>query len=183
MPLAIANRYAQALGEVVSQPGSLVGPEAALQQLEAFQQLLAESADLNTVLASPAVAPAKKRALVARLGERLGLPVPVRNFLFVVIDHRRMEVLPEIIRALRGWLDQKLGIARLDVLGARALDLAQQASVEQAFERLTGKQVRANYGVDPELLGGAVVRHGSVLYDGSLRAQLQALKQALVQGF
>jgi F-type H+-transporting ATPase subunit delta len=183
MPLAIANRYAQALGEVVSQAGSPVGPEAVLQQLGAFQQLLAESAELNTVLISPAVAPAKKRALVASLGERLGLPVPVRNFLFVVIDHRRMELLPEIIKALRDWLDQKLGIARLDVRAARALDQAQQSSVEQAFERLTGKQVRAIFGVDPDLLGGAMVRHGSVVYDGSLRAQLQALKQALVQGF
>ena len=181
MALAIANRYAAALGEVVTKPGSAAEPSEVLEQLDSFQRLLESSQELTNVLLSPAVAASKKRALVASLGERMGFARPVHNFLYVLIDHRRLRILDEVVEAYRGWLDQRLGIARIEVTSARPVDVKQESSLQDTFQQVTEKQVRARYEVDPALLGGVVVRHGSVLYDGSLRAQLQALERLLTE--
>jgi F-type H+-transporting ATPase subunit delta len=182
MALAIANRYARALADVLGRPISVLSPEDALAQLQSFENLLTESAELKNALLSPAVDSAKKRAIIRALGEPLGLSEPIRNFLYIVINHKRVELLDSMIASYRSWLDDSLGIARLEVTSAQRMDDALQKSLLDTFGRVTGLQVRAKFHEDPELLGGAVVRHGSTLYDGSLRAQLNALDHALAGG-
>ena len=179
MALAIANRYASALAGVVSQDGAAAGPEEAMEQLELFQRMLGGSPDLENALTSPAVEAAKKRRLIAALSERTGLAVPVRNFLYVVIDHRRLPLLSEMIAAFRSWLDERAGIVRINVTAARELDERLRDSVVEKFRRVTGKQIYATFGVGGDLLGGAIVRHGSTVFDGSLRAQLKALDRSI----
>ena len=179
MALAVANRYAQALADVVSKPGAGVEPEAAIGQLVRFQELLEVSRPLRRVLASPAVTPANKRALVATLCERLEIAVVVRNFLYVVIDHRRMRFIGEMIDAFRAWLDQKAGVARIEIASAQSIDEPRREAIVQKFHRVTGRQVHAEFRVVPELLGGATVRYGSTVFDGSIRAQLEALDRAI----
>ena len=109
----------------------------------------------------------------------MGLSIPVRNFLYVVIDHRRVRLLATMVDSLRSWLDATLGIARLSVVSAAPMNESLRGSVIQKFNLVTGKRVQARFEVDPSLLGGTVVRHGSMLYDGSLRAQLKALDRTL----
>ena len=179
MALAIANRYASALADVVSQPGSGLGPEQALQQLQDFEAALEASAELRGVLLSPAVRPAEKRALTAQLCSRLGCSEKVRNFIYVVVDHRRVALFGECVNAYRSWLDRRRGAARIEVRTARALDADQQAALEERFAALTGKSIAAQYVVDADVLGGGIVRVGSMVYDGSLRAGLQALDRAM----
>ncbi len=175
MPLAIASRYATALADVVGREGSPVSPQQALEQLQSFEKLIAQSHELQNALTSPAVRPAQKRQIVASIGDRLGVAQPVRNFLYIVIDHRRLRMLGEMIGAFQSWLDGKIGIARIEVVSAQPLDLALKESVVEKFGRLTRKQVQAEFGVDPSLIGGATVRHGSTVFDGSIRSQLRAL--------
>ena len=179
MALAIANRYASALAEVVTQPGSAVSAEAALGQLSDFQDLLTTSEELRNILNSPAVTSADKRALTARCAERLELAVTVRNFLYVVIDHRRMPLLGEMIEAFREWIDERAGVARITVTSARPMEEEQRTALVSKFSRLTGKSVSAEFAVASGLLGGATVRFGSTVFDGSLRAQLNNLDRAL----
>lgn len=179
MALAIANRYARALSDVLGQPGSALSPEDALGQLQSFRELLTESAELKNALLSPAVDSAKKRNLVRVLGERIGLSEPIRNFLYIVINHKRVDLLDSMIASYRSWLDDRMSIARLDVTSAQRMDDGLQKSLLDTFGRVTGLQVRAKFHENPDLLGGAVVRHGSTLYDGSLRAQLNALDHTL----
>ena len=179
MALAIANRYASALAEVVTQPGSAVSAEDALRQLGDFQELLKTSDELRNILSSPAVTPADKRALTAKLGERLELAVTVCNFLYVVIDHRRMPYLDEMIEAMRAWIDERAGVARIKVTSAKAMGDEQRIALVSKFSRVTGKAVSAEFAVVSELLGGATVRFGSTVFDGSLRAQLNSLDRAL----
>ena len=179
MALAIANRYAVALAEVVTKPASVVSPEAALEQLAAMRSLLEESQPLRNVLNSPAVSPAEKRALIAGLCARMEVAAPVRNFLYVVIDHRRMRFIGEMIDAFRAWLDQKAGVARIEIASAQSIDEPQRGAIVQKFHRVTGRQVQAEFQVVPELLGGATVRYGSTVFDGSIRAQLEALDRAI----
>ena len=179
MALAVANRYAQALADVVSKPGTGAEPKLAIGQLVRFQELLEVSRPLRRVLASPAVTPANKRALVATLCERLEIAVVVRNFLYVVIDHRRMPFLGEMIGAFQEWLDDQAGVARLLVTTAQPIGEQQQSAFIEKFSKVTGSTVVAEFGVSSDLVGGATVRHASTLFDGSLRAQLKALDRAI----
>jgi len=179
MALAIANRYARALADVLGRPDSPLPLEAALEQIESFRDLMIESPEFKNVLTSPAVDSAKKRNVVRELCVRIGLAEPVRNFFFIVVNHKRIELLDTIIVSLRAWLDEHLGIARVEVTSAVPMDTALRQALADSFGRLTGQQVRARFKEDSGLLGGAVVRHGSTVYDGSLRAQLNALDDAL----
>ena len=179
MTRAVANRYVTALADVVMQPKTGLSPEAALEQLEAFGSLLAESGDLAAVLQSPAVLPGEKRDLVAEIGARIGLARVVRNFVHVVTEHRRIAHFDLLVEGFRSWLDSHRDRVQVEVCSAVRLADGQKAALEQRFRDLTGKQVRASYVLDPELLGGSLVRVGSTLYDGSLRAALGTLATGL----
>ena len=179
MALAIANRYAVALAEVVTKSTSAVSPETTLEQLEAVRRLLEKSQPLRNVLNSPAVSPAEKRALIASLCARMEVANPVRNFLYVVIDHRRAPLIGEMIDAFRSWLDEKASVARIEVASAQSIDEPRRGAIVDKFHRVTGRQVRAEFRVVPELVGGGTVRYGSTVFDGSIRAQLAALDRAI----
>lgn len=179
MPSAVAVRYARALVDLVLEPGAEVRPQAILQELDAFQDLLAASPALRNVLLSPAVRAAQKRALVSELVRRLGWSDLLRRFLLVVIDRRRVNLLGEIREAVETTLDERLGVVRADVTSARELEPAQRDAVAQALARLTGRQPRPRFRVDPELIGGLVVRVGSTIYDGSVRGRLEGLRKRL----
>ena len=183
----VASRYAKALVDVVAGPGSSVEPAAALTQLRAVEQLIEGSQDLRNVLLSPAVAPSRKRAILTRILEAtfdrsLQPSKPVRNFLFVVIDHRRVADFASIIEAFEALLDERLGFVRADVLSARELAPAQQAALESEVSRVAGKKAKLRYSIDPALIAGAVTRIGSTVYDGSVRGQLEKLRLKLAKG-
>jgi F-type H+-transporting ATPase subunit delta len=103
----------------------------------------------------------------------------VRNFLFVVMDHQRAHALPEIIAAFQEVIRQRQGITEAQISSAVELSKAQKAEMEFTLEKLTGKRVEAKFSLAPELLGGAVVRVGDTVYDGSLRSRLNELRARL----
>ena len=180
MSLAVASRFARALVDVLLAPGAAAAPEQAVRELEAFEALVDSSPELKNVLLSPAVPGARKRALVARFGETLGLSRIVRNFLFVVIDRRRIGMLRRLREAVEAQLDQRRSVVRATVRTARPLDDAQRAAAVAALERATGKKVRGEFAVDPELIGGIRAEIGSRIYDGTVRGRLAALRRQLV---
>lgn len=179
MTSAAALRYARALAESVLSPGSVVTADETLAQVKAFAALLRGSQELHTALLSPSVQASRKRDVIAKLGEPLGISRPVRNFLFILADRRRMPILPQIAEALESIFDERLGIARADISTAREIGPEQAAAIEAQLGRLSGKRIRPRYRTDPELLGGALARIGSVVYDGSLRGQIAHLRGAL----
>src|ERR1051326_2379180 len=97
----------------------------------------------------------------------------------VLIDHRRLPFLPRIIEQLGKELEARLGFAEAQVSSARELAAAEKRGLETQIEKTTVKKVRASYGLDPSLLGGAVVRIGSTIYDGSVKGQLERIKEAI----
>ena len=103
----------------------------------------------------------------------------MRNLVAVLIDHRRVHFLEPIIRQLEKELDARLGFAEAQITSARELDDAEKREFETQVEKLTGKKVRAQYEQDAALLGGAVLRLGSTIYDGSVKGQLERLKEAI----
>ena len=128
---------------------------------------------------SPAVASSKKRAVIARFAADLGLAPKVRNFIFVVIDHRRIAELSDIREAFEAAVDEQTGFVRADVASAQPLSDAQRGVLESQLSRLTGRRVRMQFATDESLIGGAVARIGSTVYDGSVRGQLATLRRRL----
>ena len=174
---AIASRYARALVDVILEHH--VDGDAARQQLRAFADAIHESLELRRVWESPAITPEKKRAVLDAIAAKIGAVKPVRNFMAVIIDHRRIGMLDDIVRVFERELDARLGFAVVEVSSARPLSAQEQREVESRVERMTGKKIRASYVSNPELLGGVVVRVGDTIYDGSVRGQLEKMRQEL----
>jgi F-type H+-transporting ATPase subunit delta len=175
---AVATRYAKALADVTTAATGLQ-PDAALTQLRAFEGALAASRELQNALTTPAVPASRKRAVVGRIAGILKLSLISRNFLFVLIDHRRIALLGEILHSFELIVDERLGFARAEVSSPRELTESQRAAINTQLERLTGKRIRMRFAVDPALIGGVVARIGSTVYDGSVRGQLQTLGRRL----
>ena len=179
MASALANRYARALVEVVTKPGAAGTPEAVIGQLAAFQDVFRGSAELRNVLLSPAVPPAKKKAIIAGLGARVELGQVAQNFLYVVADHRRLSMLGEMLTAIEALLDEQRGVVRAEVTTAQPAGEEDQSALTARLTQKTGRSVQSRFQTDPGLLGGAVVRIGSTIYDGSVRGHLGALQRRL----
>ena len=169
-------QYANALADIAMAQGAA---EPAMQQLVGFGALYAESAELRNFLSSPAVTAEAKHRVIEKLLARVGASKIVGNFLFVVVDHRRSHVLPEIIAAFQEVIRQRQGITEAEISSAVELNAAQKKEMSSALERLTGKRVEAKFSLEPGLLGGAVVRVGDTVYDGSLRSRLNELRARL----
>jgi F-type H+-transporting ATPase subunit delta len=172
----IAQHYADALADVAI---SEKNAETVSRELRDFLGLLRESPQLGILIGSPAVSRANKHGVAQALVERMKASRTLRNFLFVVIDQRRMALLPEIQQAFEAQLDERQGVARASVISARDLKEGEKKQLRAVLERLSGRRVEAHYDRDPALIGGAVVRVGSTIYDGSVRTQLERLRARL----
>lgn len=179
MVSVVGTRYAKALLDVAMAPQSKTDPKQMLAELRSINQMILESEALHNALLSPAVSPARKRAVLARLMGPDGISKTVRNFVFVVIDHRRMHELPKIVEAFDNLLDERLGFVRADVASATVLAGPQRAELEAELSRLAGKKAKLTFTIAPALIGGVVARVGSVVYDGSVRGQLERLRVKL----
>ncbi len=169
-------QYANALADVVLQQGAA---EPLLKQLNDFAGSYAESAELRNFLASPAVTTKEKHAVIEKLSTRLGASKVLRNFLFLVIDHRRTLMIPELVEAFEAVIRERQGVAEAAVTSAVELSAAQKKTLGQSLEKKTGKKIEAKYAVDAKLLGGVVVRIGDTVYDGSLRHRLNEMRAKL----
>ena len=169
-------QYANALADIALAQGA-AGP--ALKQLADFGGAYAESPELRTFLASPAVTIEDKHGVIEKIVARLGASKIIRNFLFLIADNRRTAILPETVAAFEQVVRQRQGLAEAEVSSAVELSAGQKAELAKAMERLTGKKIEAKYSIDRELLGGAVVRVGDTIYDGSLRGRLNEMREHL----
>jgi len=169
-------RYANAMADIALAQGAA---EPAGKQLHDFGAAYAQSAELRTFLLSPAVSPEAKHTVIEKIVARLGASKIIRNFLFVLADHRRTQLIPEVIAAFHQVIRQRQGAAEAEVSSAVELSEAQKKEIAAMLARLTGKKIETKYALDPALLGGAVVRIGDTIYDGSLRSRLKEMRTRL----
>jgi F-type H+-transporting ATPase subunit delta len=175
---SVASRYARALVDIVLE--QKVDRDYAVQQVNSVVEVIQESADLRKVWESPSVPADQKRRLLDAIVSQLGVSRTVRNFYAVLIDHQRIPMVEQIARQFEVELDAQLGFAEAQITSARPLSEDEKRQLESRVAALTGKQVRAQYAANPELLGGVMVQVGSTIYDGSVRGQLQKLREQLV---
>jgi F-type H+-transporting ATPase subunit delta len=174
----VSLRYAHAFGDVVK--ANHIDAVVAKQQLEDFSGTLLGSPELHEFLGNPSIPAPEKLKIVDAVTARIGVYPQVRNFIAVIMTHERLHALPEIVAEFAAFADQAASITDAVVTTARPLHDADRIELEARIGALAGGAVRTTYTQDSTLLGGAVVRIGSTVYDGSVRAQLQQLKEKLI---
>jgi F-type H+-transporting ATPase subunit delta len=174
---SVASTYARAFADVVL--GAHLDAGRALSELRTIATLLSESAQLRRVWGNPAIPADQKRRVLDVIASRDQISKPVRNLIAVLIDHRRIHFFETIIDQLEKELDARMGFADALITSARALGDSEKREFETQVQKLTGKKVHAHYGEDASLLGGAVVRIGSTIYDGSVKGQLERIRQEI----
>ncbi len=174
---SVASTYARAFTAVVL--SARLDAESAKAGLREIARLVTENADLRRVWENPAVPADQKRKLLDAIVQREGIDRRVRNLVAVLIDHRRVQFLGRILDQFEKELDAEMGFAEAQIFSARELGDNEKLALEAQVGKVTGMKVRARYGLDASLLGGAVVRVGSTIYDGSVKGQLEKIKEAI----
>lgn len=176
---AAAARYARALFDVALAEGD---PRAIGRDLAGFAQLVAANEPLARVLSTPAIPAQKKRAVVSELTARAGTLSPVVAKLLALLAERdRLVLLPDVVWAYEQRLMDHEQIVRADVTTAVAVPSDRLQALRQGLAAAVGRQVQLENHVDPSLIGGAVARVGSTVFDGSVATQLAKLKQQLME--
>ena len=173
---SLARRYAKALfglatdKKVVDKVGT---------DLRTLRAAFAASPELATVFGSTSHPRAKRRAILDAILQRIAAHDLVKTFTYLLLDKERLTTLPDISREIDAMIEEKAGRVQAEVISAAALTPAQLTAITAALEKLSGKKVVLEKKQDPELLGGVVAKVGDVVYDGSLRTQLRALRDQL----
>lgn len=178
-PRAAAVRYARALFDVAQKERLDLGQLD--RELSGFTQLVANNEPLARTFFNPAVPAPRKRAIVEQLLTRSPLSPPVARLLLMLAERDRLTVLDELTRAFRERVMDSQQIVRAEVTTAIPLPPERVAAVRQGIASATGREVQLETKVDPSIIGGAVTRIGSTVYDGSVVTQLQKLKETLAQ--
>jgi F-type H+-transporting ATPase subunit delta len=174
---SVTSTYARAFADAVLAGRSDAGKT--LREAQAVAALVAANKTLRDVWETPSIPAEQKRAVLDAIVAREGISRPVRNFMAVLIDHRRIHFLDAIVKQFEKELNQRLGFAEAEITSARELSAAEKHALETQVEKLTGKKVQARYTRNPSLLGGAVIKVGSTIYDGSITGQLEKIREAL----
>ena len=176
---AFAARYARAFADAV---GSMnFDPAAAQQQLRDFSATFAGSHELREVLMNPSLPNQQKLRVIDAIASRLSMARPVRNFIAVIMDHQRLADLEAILTEYAAVADRSTGMTEVDITSARALTGEEREGLLAQAAALAGGHVHPSFHEDASLLGGAILKIGSTIYDGSLRAQFAGMKQRLTE--
>ena len=173
-----ATRYARALLDVAAKEAD---PVAVGQQLDAIVGLVQENRELRHALTSADVAAAGRVGVMRAVVERSGFAAPLGKLLMLLADRGRLDLLPLLRDVYRERLLQHQNIVQATVTSATPLSADAVNALTQRLSTVTGKRIELDTAVDPALIGGLVTRIGSTVYDGSVRTQLQKMKQQLVE--
>jgi len=178
---ALASHYARALADAVFAPNSSLSPQDAVAQLRAVAAMVAGSKDLERALLSPAVTKSRKKAVISRLADYLNSHRLLRNFLLVLVSHRRIGELRAMRDEFELVVDERLGWVPAEITSARELSPSQREQVEHALGVKLGKFIRARYTVDAEMLAGVRARIAAKEYDATLRGKLDGMRRRLAE--
>jgi F-type H+-transporting ATPase subunit delta len=173
----VARRYAKALQELGVDAGTL---NAVVAEVTTIADAYASSSELRAALDNPLVAREAKRAILAALAEQAQVSTIVKNALLLLGDRRRLHVLPAIAQLLREMADLREGILRAEVTTAARLPEDYYTKLGKKLEQMTGKRVVIDRREDPSLIAGVITRIGDLVIDGSLRAGLDGMTNALL---
>jgi F-type H+-transporting ATPase subunit delta len=173
---SVARRYARALLALGLEEGRF---EQVGEELEAVLQAIRERRELRVLLENPGYTPAQRLAAVDAAASALRLSPATANFLRLLVERQRGGDLAAIARAYRAMVDQQAGRVRATVTAARPLSDGELERLREAIGRMTGSSIVLESRTDPALIGGVVAQVGTLQLDGSLRTQLERLRDDL----
>lgn len=173
----ISRSYAETLFELAERQDALVEYGEAL---ETVATLIDEDRNFRLFLATPRIDDADKKKLIRKVFAD-SLPKHVVNFVLVTIDKRRQKLLRSIAEQYHALLDAHMGREHVQVTVARPLDAAGKDLVAQKLSATLGTQAIPHIRVDPDIVGGLIVRTGNTIYDGSVRRRLDGMRRRLMQ--
>jgi F-type H+-transporting ATPase subunit delta len=174
---SVTKRYAIALIRVAQERGRL---HQVQKDLEGLAAVVAENPSLKEVLESPVMAPSKKKAVFAALREKLGLGDEVNNLMRILIDQERVDNLSLLSLLFRDLCDEVQGQVRVRVQTAVALG-EEAGRLQEVLEKTLGKKVLLKVEEAPRLIGGMVIQVGDKIFDGSLKKELEDIKETIVR--
>jgi F-type H+-transporting ATPase subunit delta len=180
MAEALSKHYAEALAGAVFAPDAGLAPEQAVEQLGAADEAFRSSDELNRILLSPAVSKARKQAIVGKIADTLQVHRLIKNFLLVVVSHRRTGELHAMQKHFALIVDERTGWIPAQIESAHELTPEQRQQIETALGTKMGKFIRAHYRIDPTLIGGIRAHVASKEYDASVRGKLEGMRSRLL---
>jgi F-type H+-transporting ATPase subunit delta len=172
----IAKRYARAYFSLVREQGRMAEAES---ELKGFVSFFEGSQELSRVLCNPVFEVAERQAVLSSVVEKLELSRELKSLLAILLDKNKIAYLGLVYQNFAALVDDAEGRAEVEVRTAAKLDKAALTALRKEFSRLTGKKVQLKVKVDKSLIGGVVARYGGMVYDGSVRTQLNLLGEAL----
>lgn len=171
---SIARRYARALFEALSTEHERAGAE-----LAAMSRAMEAAPELAVVLQDPRLTREERLALIEKIIGAMDLLPAVANLLRLLADRNRIDQLPGIAQVFGGLVDAQVGRVRGEIFSAAPIGKELVERLENVLADATGKKVILQSAENPQILGGLVARIGNVVYDGSLRTQLETLRREL----
>lgn len=175
----VARRYSAALADVVVKSGET---DTIRRELGAWNDIFGDNPNLTNVFSNPAIPHTDKEKLLDELISKSKPTRTTANFLRILLRNGRLTEISRINDRFSSVLEERSGVVAAKITSARELPEGERAAFLSNLEKMTGKRININYAIDPDLIGGAVTRIGSTVYDGSVRTKLENLKEQLVNG-
>jgi len=177
----VARRYARALFSAGEKDG-IEKLKAYGEDLDRFVEILSASPELMQIFRNPIFSVEDKKRVVDKLLEKLSPQQITRNFIYLLADKGRLSLVPDVSDYYEAMLDTAQGVLRGRLITAKDLAEGRQKDIKAKLEEQTGKKLVLEYSVDPDILGGVVLKVGDRVLDASLRAQLEIIKENIKRG-
>lgn len=174
----VARRYASALADVVAKTGDTNNIQTELRQ---WETMIVSNPELLEVFNNPSIQQENKEKVLESLIERAQPTKTTANFLRVLLKNGRLTDIAQINEKFSSVLEERSGFVSARIISARPLSAAQQSEIQANLEKMTGKRVSPSFTMDETIIGGVVTRIGSTVYDGSVKTQLENLKQQMIK--
>jgi F-type H+-transporting ATPase subunit delta len=172
-----ANRYARALFDVALQEKTDLAQVD--RDLAAVVEMMKASPDLEAAADRGPVTDAQRKSMMEAVAKAMALTTPVTKMLVLLANSGKLNLVPDMADSFRERLLAHQNIVRAEVTSAAPLSPEKTKALEESLSQATGKKVELSVSVDPDLLGGVVARIGSTVYDGSVKTQLQRMRQEI----
>lgn len=174
----VARRYASALADVVVKSGEA---NSVKSELKTWEEMIRSNSELADAFSNPSIAHDSKEKVLESLIERTGSTKTTANFLRILLRNNRLTEINQINERFVSVLDDRSGITSAQIISARELSEAEKTEIKTNLEKLTDKTVNLNFNIDKNIIGGVIARIGSTVYDGSVKTQLEELREKLIK--
>ena len=177
--IAVARRYATPLADVAIAHNKADELDS---ELGVFAELIGTNGELSDLFASPVIPEPSKREVLDAIIKRVGPGELTANLLRTLLRNYRLQYVGAVHEEFRREMNLRKGLVVAKVATAAPVGASEQESLSRTLHQMTGKQVQLEFKTDPSLIGGVVTRVGSMVYDGSVKTQLQEIEQRLKLG-